>query len=81
MSIRTMRLKLIKTLKIPKAQHAAVRLWMILPIALEVLSFTFLIMTIVQCNMSGVAIWKSSTLPILQGKVQDLQESFEQRRR
>ena len=31
MSIRTMRLKLIKTLKIPKAQHAAVRLWMILP--------------------------------------------------
>ncbi|PIL24269.1 hypothetical protein GSI_14022 [Ganoderma sinense ZZ0214-1] len=31
MSIRTLRLKLIKTLKVPKAQHAAVRLWMILP--------------------------------------------------
>ncbi|KAI1794651.1 hypothetical protein LXA43DRAFT_995970 [Ganoderma leucocontextum] len=31
MSIRTLRLKLIKTFKIPKAQHGAVRLWMILP--------------------------------------------------
>ncbi len=31
MSIRTLRLKLIKTLKIPKAHHGAVRLWMILP--------------------------------------------------
>nr|VWO94838.1 Adenylate cyclase [Ganoderma boninense] len=31
MSIRTLRLKLIKTLKIPKPQHVAVRLWMILP--------------------------------------------------
>ena len=41
----------------------------------------FLIMTIVQCNMSGVAIWKSSTLPILQGRVKDLHESYEQRRR
>lgn len=55
-------------------------LWVILPVLLEVMAFTFLIMTIVKCNMSGVAIWKSSTLPILQGRVKDLQEAYEQRR-
>ena len=31
MSIRTLRLKLLKSFKVPKAQHGAVRLWMVLP--------------------------------------------------
>ena len=31
MSVRTLRLKLIKSFKIPKAKQAAVRLWMIMP--------------------------------------------------
>lgn len=31
MSVRTLRLKLTKALKIPKVQHGAVRLWMIMP--------------------------------------------------
>ncbi|TBU35667.1 hypothetical protein BD311DRAFT_707861 [Dichomitus squalens] len=30
-SVRTLRLKLMKSFKIPKAQHAAVRLWMVMP--------------------------------------------------
>ncbi|KAK7949048.1 uncharacterized protein PG986_009934 [Apiospora aurea] len=55
--------------------------WMILPIGLEVLAFSFLIMTMIQCKRSGVAIWKSSTLPMLQGKVSDLKDSLGTRRR
>ncbi|KAK7978616.1 hypothetical protein PG996_004671 [Apiospora saccharicola] len=54
--------------------------WMVLPIGLEVLAFGFLVMTMVQCQRSGVAIWKSSTLPMLQGKVTDLRESMGTRR-
>ncbi|KAK8086238.1 hypothetical protein PG994_001212 [Apiospora phragmitis] len=54
--------------------------WMILPIVLEVLAFSFLIITIVQCKQSGVAVWKSSTMPMLQGKVTDLRESLKSRR-
>ncbi|KAK8039860.1 hypothetical protein PG993_008271 [Apiospora rasikravindrae] len=54
--------------------------WMILPIGLEVLAFSFLIMTMIQCKRSGVAIWKSSTLPMLQGKVSDLKDSLGTRR-
>ncbi|KAK8036952.1 hypothetical protein PG991_001266 [Apiospora marii] len=54
--------------------------WMILPIGLEVLAFGFLFMTMIQCKRSGVAIWKSSTLPMLQGKVADLRESMGGRR-
>lgn len=54
--------------------------WMILPIGLEVLAFGFLVMTLVQCRRSGVAVWKSSTLPMLQGKVADLRDSMGRRR-
>ncbi|KAK6863566.1 hypothetical protein PG995_000094 [Apiospora arundinis] len=46
--------------------------WMILPIALEALAFSFLLITIIQCKSSGVAIWKSSTLPMLNGKVSEM---------
>ena len=31
MSVRTLRLKLLKACKVPRAQHAAARLWMVLP--------------------------------------------------
>ncbi|KAK8096130.1 hypothetical protein PG999_014152 [Apiospora kogelbergensis] len=48
--------------------------WMILPIALEALAFSFLLVVIIQCKTSGVAIWKSSTLPMLNGKVSDLMQ-------
>lgn len=54
--------------------------WMILPIGLEVLAFGFLVVTMVQCQRSGVAIWKSSTLPMLQGKVSNLRDSMGARR-
>ncbi|OTA55100.1 hypothetical protein K449DRAFT_438930 [Hypoxylon sp. EC38] len=50
--------------------------WMILPIALEGLALAFLVATIIQSKMSGIALWKSSTLPMLEGKVRGLQERF-----
>ncbi|KAI1076771.1 hypothetical protein F5B20DRAFT_572619 [Whalleya microplaca] len=46
--------------------------WMILPIAVEALALVFLVSTIVQSKVSGMAVWKSSTLPMLEGKVRSL---------
>ncbi|KAI1413437.1 hypothetical protein F5Y13DRAFT_198748 [Hypoxylon sp. FL1857] len=50
--------------------------WMILPVVLEGLALAFLIGTIIQSKMSGIALWKSSTLPMLEGKVRNLQDRF-----
>ncbi|KAI1492866.1 hypothetical protein F5X96DRAFT_319561 [Biscogniauxia mediterranea] len=54
--------------------------WMALPVAIEGLALIFLIGTIIQSKMSGVAVWKSSTMPMLEGKVRELQETFSNRR-
>ncbi|KAI5928124.1 hypothetical protein F4810DRAFT_179976 [Camillea tinctor] len=54
--------------------------WMALPVAIEGLAFIFLVGTIIQSKMSGVAVWKSSTMPMLEGKVRELQETFSNRR-
>ncbi|GME23704.1 hypothetical protein GTA08_BOTSDO13727 [Neofusicoccum parvum] len=40
-------------------------LWIVLPAVLEVLTLVFLLGTILRSNASGVAIWKSSTLALL----------------
>ncbi|KAI1139212.1 hypothetical protein F5Y05DRAFT_341383 [Hypoxylon sp. FL0543] len=50
--------------------------WIILPVVLEGLALVFLIGTIVQSKVSGIALWKSSTLPMLEGKVRSLQGRF-----
>ncbi|KAI0832181.1 hypothetical protein F5Y06DRAFT_307492 [Hypoxylon sp. FL0890] len=50
--------------------------WMVLPVVLEGLALAFLIGTIIQSKMSGIALWKSSTLPMLEGKVRSLQGRF-----
>ncbi|ORY61659.1 uncharacterized protein BCR38DRAFT_487403 [Pseudomassariella vexata] len=54
--------------------------WMVLPIALEGLALVFLVCTIIKSKSSGVALWKSSTLPLLQGKLRDAQDVWTQRR-
>ncbi|KAI1506627.1 hypothetical protein F5X99DRAFT_11280 [Biscogniauxia marginata] len=54
--------------------------WMALPVAIEGLAFIFLVCTIIQSKASGVAVWKSSTMPMLEGKVRELQEAFTDRR-
>ncbi|OTB08529.1 hypothetical protein M426DRAFT_7841 [Hypoxylon sp. CI-4A] len=50
--------------------------WMILPVVLEGLALIFLSATIIQSKMSGIALWKSSTLPMLKGQVRGLQGRF-----
>ncbi|KAH8202000.1 hypothetical protein TruAng_003843 [Truncatella angustata] len=55
-------------------------LWLILPMALEVLTLMFLVGTIIQSNHSGLPGWKSSTLPLIQGKVSELQQAVAAKR-
>ncbi|KAF2136392.1 uncharacterized protein K452DRAFT_292425 [Aplosporella prunicola CBS 121167] len=45
--------------------------WITLPIAVEVLALLFLVGTIVRSKTSGVAVWKSSTLPLLHCRIVD----------
>ncbi|KAI1874303.1 uncharacterized protein JN550_002882 [Neoarthrinium moseri] len=56
-------------------------LWMILPIVLEVLILGFLVGTILQSNRSGLPGWKSSTLPLIQGKLSEMREAIAEKRR
>jgi hypothetical protein len=56
-------------------------LWMILPIILEVLTLIFLLSTILQSHKCGLPGWKSSTLPLIQGKLNDLQQAIADKRR
>ncbi|KAF2088718.1 hypothetical protein K490DRAFT_55353 [Saccharata proteae CBS 121410] len=49
--------------------------WITLPVALEILTLVFLIGTIWRSNVAGVAVWKSSTLALLQCRlVSDVEE-------
>ncbi|KAK9777053.1 hypothetical protein AB5N19_12416 [Seiridium cardinale] len=56
-------------------------LWMILPIILEAMALVFLVGTILQSNQSGLPGWKSSTLPLIQGKLDQLQKVIAENRR
>ncbi|ETS79526.1 hypothetical protein PFICI_09379 [Pestalotiopsis fici W106-1] len=56
-------------------------LWMILPVALEVLVLVFLVGTVFQSNRSGLPGWKSSTMPLIQGKLGELQLAIAEKRR
>ncbi|KAF3025747.1 hypothetical protein E8E14_014411 [Neopestalotiopsis sp. 37M] len=56
-------------------------LWMILPVALEVLVLIFFVGTVFQSNRSGLPGWKSSTMPLIQGKLGELQLAIAEKRR
>ncbi|KAI4600355.1 hypothetical protein KJ359_000709 [Pestalotiopsis sp. 9143b] len=56
-------------------------LWMILPIVLEFMVLIFFVGTVFQSNRSGLPGWKSSTMPLIQGKLGELQLAIAEKRR